>query len=337
MNLGNDRALWLLFVVPVVLLPAYIWCFWQKAKALRILACNEMLKKINVSVSLKKQIFKALLLIVGFVSIVIALTEPKWNPQAQRIKRQGRDVCILLDTSRSMLAEDIKPNRLERSKIAIRDLLETLKGDRIAIVTFAGNSTVKCPLTQDYAFVRMALADISTESSGRGGTMIGDAIRKATEEVFDKQSREYKDIILITDGEDHDSFPVQAAEKAATDGIRIIAIGLGDEDQGSRIPITGLNGEKTFLKYQGEEIWSKVDGDMLREVVYATDGGKYLSVEPGTTLDLGQIYESLIASAQKRQLESTTMLKYDEKFQVFVALGLVLIICEVFISERRKI
>jgi Ca-activated chloride channel family protein len=337
MNLGNDRALWLLFVVPVVFLPAYIWCFWQKAKALRILACSEMLKKINVSVSLKKQIFKALLLIVGFISIVIALTEPKWNPQAQRIKRQGRDVCILLDTSRSMLAEDIKPNRLERSKIAIRDLLETLKGDRIAIVTFAGNSTVKCPLTQDYAFVRMALADISTESSSRGGTMIGDAIRKATEEVFDKQSREYKDIILITDGEDHDSFPVQAAEKAATDGIRIIAIGLGDEDQGSRIPITGPNGEKTFLKYQGEEIWSKVDGDMLREVVYAADGGKYLSVEPGTTLDLGQIYESLIASTQKRQLESTTMLKYDEKFQIFVALGLILIICEVFISERRKI
>jgi len=296
-----------------------------------------MLKKINVSVSLKKQIFKSLLLIAGFISIAIALTEPQWNPQAQRIKRHGRDVCILLDTSRSMLAEDIKPNRLERSRIAIRDLLETLRGDRVAIVTFAGNSTVKCPLTQDYAFVRMALADISTESSSRGGTMIGDAIRKAAEEVFDQQSREYKDIILITDGEDHGSFPVPAAEKAAAEGIRIIAIGLGDEDQGSRIPITGPNGEKTFLKYQGEEIWSKVDGDMLREVVYATQGGKYLSVEPGTTLDLGQIYESLIASAQKRQLESTTMLKYDEKFQIFVALGLILIICEVFVSERKRV
>jgi len=166
--------------------------------------------------------------------------------------------------------------------------------------------------------------------------MIGDAVRKATEEVFDKQSREYKDIILITDGEDHDSFPVRAAEKAAEAGIRIIAIGLGNESQGSRIPITGPNGEKTFLKYQGQEVWSKVDGDMLRELVYATDGGKYLSVEPGTTLDLGRIYESLIASAEKRQLESTTMLKYDEKFQIFVALGLALIICEAFINERRK-
>ncbi|MBN2313884.1 MAG: VWA domain-containing protein [Sedimentisphaerales bacterium] len=340
MNLGNDKALWFLFAVPVILIPAYVWCFWQKARALRILANSEMLKKINNTVSLKRQIFKALLLIASFVSIVVALTEPKWNPQAQKIKRQGRDICILLDTSRSMLAEDIKPSRLERSKIAIADLLETLAGDRIALVTFAGNSTVKCPLTQDYAFVRMALADISTESTSRGGTMIGDAIRKAAEEVFDKQSREYKDIILITDGEEHEgaeSFPVQAAEKAAAEGIRIIAIGLGDENEGSRIPITGPNGEKTFLKYQGKEVWSRLGGDLLRNIVYVTEGGKYLSVGPGTTLDLGQIYENLIASAAKRELDSTTMLKYDEKFQIFVALGLILLICEALISERKKV
>ena len=337
MNLGNDKALWLLFSVPVVLLPAYIWCFWRKANTLRILASSEMLKKINIHVSLKKQIFKALLLIAAFISIVTALTEPKWNPQAQKIKREGRDVVILLDTSRSMLAEDIKPNRLERAKIAITDLMETLKGDRIAIVTFAGNSTVKCPLTQDYAFVRTALADISTESTSRGGTLIGDAIRKAAEEVFDRKSREYKDIILITDGEDHESFPIQAAEKAASEGIRIIAIGLGDENEGSRIPITGPDGAKTFLKYNGEEVWSKVDGDTLRKVVYATEGGKYLSVEPGTTLNLGEIYDKLIASAEKRELESVTMTRYDEKFQIFLALGIGLVICEAFISERKKV
>ena len=302
MNLGNYNALWLLFAVPVLLIPAYIWCFGAKSKALRTLASSDMLKKINTKVSLKKQIFKAVLLIAAFIFIVIALTEPKWNPQTEKIQRRGRDICILLDTSRSMLAEDIKPNRLERSKIAIQDLLETLSGDRLAIVTFAGNSTVKCPLTQDYVFVRMVLADISTESTTRGGTMIGDAIRKATEDVFDRQSREYKDIILITDGEDHDSFPVQAAEKAAAEGIRIIAIGLGDEEQGSRIPVTGPNGQMSFLKYNGQEIWSKLDADTLRKVVYATEGGKYLSVQPGATLDLGQIYEEVIASAQKREL-----------------------------------
>ena len=340
MNLGNYRALWLLFTVPVILVPAYIWCFWRKAQTLKVLASSDMLKKINVSVSLKKQIFKALLLIAAFVIIVIALTQPRWNPQAQKIKRRGRDVCILLDTSRSMLAEDIKPSRLERSKVAIRDLMETLQGDRIAIVTFAGNASVKCPLTQDYAFVRMVLADVSTESTSRGGTMIGDAIRKAAEDVFDRQSREYKDIIVITDGEEHkgyESFAVQAAEKAASEGIRIIAIGLGNENEGSRIPITGPTGEKTFLKYKGEEVWSKLGGDLLRNIVYATDGGKYLAVEPGTTLDLGQIYEGLIASAEKRELESATMMRYDERFQIFLALGLVLIVWEYLTSESKRV
>jgi len=336
MNLGNDNALWLLFLVPLVLAPAYVWCFWRKARTLRVLASNEMLAKINNTVSLRRQIFKACLLIAAFVCIVAALTEPKWNPQPQQVRRKGRDVVILLDTSKSMLAEDITPSRLERSKIAISDLLEVLKGDRVAIITFAGVATVKCPLTQDYAFVRMALADISTESTSRGGTMIGDAIRKAAEEVFDKQSRLYKDIILITDGEDHDSFPVQAAQKAAEDGVRIVAIGLGNDATGSRIPISGPNGEKTFLKHNGQEVWSKLDSDTLREVAYATEGGKYLSVVPGTTLDLGRIYEDLIASAEGRELESMTMMKYDEKFQIFVAVALGLLIGEVLVGERKK-
>jgi Ca-activated chloride channel family protein len=315
MNLGNDKALWLLFLVPTVLVPAYAWCFWRKARTLRILASHEMLARINNTVSLRKQVLKAVLLVLGFTSIVVALTEPKWNPQPQQIRHKGRDVVILLDTSRSMLAEDIKPSRLERSKIAIGDLLEVLAGDRIAIITFAGNATVKCPLTQDYAFVRMALADISIESTSRGGTQIGDAIRKATDEVFDKQSREYKDLILITDGEDHDSFPVQAAQKAAKEGVRIIAIGLGDDATGSRIPI---------------------DSDMLREVAYATEGGKYLSVSPGTTMDLGRIYQDLIASAEGRELESMTMMKYDEKFQIFIGLAIVLLMSEVLVSERKR-
>jgi len=336
MNLGNDQALWLLFLLPAVLVPAYAWYFWRKGRALRVLASHEMLARINNTVSLRKQVLKAALLVLGFTSIVIALTEPKWNPQPQQIRRKGRDVVILLDTSRSMLAEDLTPNRLERSKIAIQDLLEVLAGDRIAIITFAGNATVKCPLTQDYAFVRMALADISTESNSRGGTMIGDALRKATDEVFDQQSREYKDVILITDGEDHDSFPVQAAEKAAKEGVRILAIGLGDDATGARIPITGPDGKRTFLKYQGQEVWAKLDSDTLRRIAYATEGGRYLSVAPGTTMDLGRLYQDLIASAEGREFESMTMMKYDEKFQIFIGLALVLLMSEVLIGERRK-
>ena len=337
MILGHEKALWFLFAVLFILVPAYIWCFTRKKQMLKMLAQTSLLSKINPSVSGKKQIFKAALLIVGCISIIIALTEPKWNPKPKKVKRTGRDVVILLDTSRSMLAEDISPSRLGRAKIAINDLMDTLRGDRIAIVTFAGNTTVKCPLTQDYTFVRMALDDIDTESTTRGGTMIGDAIRKATTEIFDEKTDKYRDIILITDGDDHESFPEAAAEKAAQQGIRIIAIGMGDENQGSRIPITDETGKKTFLKYQGREVWSKLGADTLRKVAYASPQGKYLAVEPGTTLDLGQIYEDLIASAQKRELESLATMKYDEKFQVFLALAMILIICEALISERKKV
>jgi Ca-activated chloride channel family protein len=326
--------LWLLFLVPAVLVPAYAWCFWRKARTLRALASHQMLAKINNSVSLRKQVLKAVLLILGFISIVEALTEPKWNPQPQQIRRKGRDVVILLDTSRSMLAADLKPSRLEQSKLAILDLLEVLAGDRIAIITFAGNATVKCPLTQDYAFVRMVLADITTESTSRGGTMIGDAIRKAAEEVFDQQSREYKDLILITDGEDHDSFPVQAAEKAAKEGVRIIAIGLGDDATGSRIPITGPDGQTTFLKYQGQEVWSKLDADTLRRMANATPGGRYLNVATGA-IDLGDVYTKLVASAEKRALEEHTTERYEEKFQIFLAAAFFLLCADVLVRERR--
>jgi len=333
--IGNVKAFWLLFLVPAVILPAYVWSFMAKARALAVLAQRPLLAQINTRVSRPRQVFKAAIVTVAFVCIVIALAQPRWSPKPQVIQRQGRDICILLDTSKSMLAEDIRPNRLERAKLAIKDLLEQLQGDRVAIVTFAGNAAVKCPLTQDYAFVWMVLAEVDTESNTRGGTMIGDAIRLATAEVFDQTSRNYKDIILITDGEDHGSFAEQAAQKAGQEGIRIIAIGLGDDQQGARIPIMAEDGTKRFLTYKDQEHWSRLDSDLLRRIAFATEDGKYLLVRPGTTLDLGQVYKDLIASAAKRELESTTMTAYDERFQVFLGLALVLLVVEGLLSERR--
>jgi Ca-activated chloride channel homolog len=334
-ELGNEKAVWLLFLVPALLIPAYIWSFYMKRRALATFAHVETLARINSSVSVGRQILKAAMLVAGFAFVVIALMQPKWNPKPMDIKRTGRDVVILLDTSRSMLGEDLRPNRLEAAKLAIGDLLETLKGDRVAIVTFAGNVSVKCPLTQDYAFARMALADISTESNARGGTKIGDALRTALDTVFDDKDRKFKDIILITDGEDHDSFPVDAAAKVGAEGIRIIAVGLGNQTEGTRIPVTGENDQKSFLKYNGQEVWSKLDAKTLREMAFATPGGRYVPVETGTC-DLGRIYDEVVASAEKKELASTTMMQYDEKFQIFLAIGLLLIAGEVLVSERKS-
>jgi Ca-activated chloride channel homolog len=334
-ELGNERAVWLLFLVPVLLIPAYLWSFYMKRRALAAFAHAETLARINSSVSVGRQILKAAMLVAGYTFVVIALMEPKWNPKPIDIKRTGRDVVILLDTSRSMLGEDLRPNRLEAARLAIGDLLEVLKGDRVAIVTFAGNVSVKCPLTQDYAFARMAVADISTESNARGGTKIGDAIRTAMNTVFDDKERKFKDIILITDGEDHDSFPVEAAADAGKEGVRLICVGLGNQTEGTRIPITGENGQRSFLKYNGQEVWSKLDAKTLREMAFATPGGRYLPVETGTC-DLGRIYEEVIASADKKELASTSMMQYDEKFQIFLAVGLMLIAGEVIVGERKS-
>jgi Ca-activated chloride channel family protein len=335
MRFADYDPFYLFFLLVFPIVPAYLWYFWRKKQMLGLLAESPLLSAINTSVSRSKQILKATLLIAGFAAVVFALTRPAWNPKPREIKRKGRDVVILLDVSRSMLAEDIKPNRLGRAKIAIKDLMEQLRGDRIGIVTFAGNSSVKSPLTQDYAFVRMAIDRLTTESTTRGGTNVGDAIRQATSEVFDEQVKECKDIILITDCDDQaGSFPEKAAEQAGQKGIRIIAVGLGNPNEGARIPIVSTDGTKTFLKYNSQEVWTKLDDKTLRKIASAT-GGAYIPVETGT-FDLGQIYLDLIRSAGKRELESATILEYDEKFQIFLALGLLCLIGEVFVSECVK-
>jgi len=333
--LGNDKALMLLFVVVFVLLPGYVWCFWRKRRSLRVFAEGDVLGRINSSVSVGRQILKGLLLVAAFVSIVFALCEPAWNGKPRKVKRRGRDIVVLLDVSKSMLAEDIRPNRLERAKIAIGDLLDVLAGDRIGLVTFAGNTTVKCPLTHNYAFMRLALSEVGPESTSKGGTKIGDAIRQAVDKVFGEGSEKYRDVILITDGEDQESFPAEAASVAGAKGIRIIAIGLGNEDVGTPIPFVGSDGKKGYLEYEGEVVKSRLDSETLREVAANSAGGAYLPVRTGT-FNLDSIYADLVASSQKRELESAEIIEYDEKFQVFVALGILLIVCEMMVREKGE-
>jgi Ca-activated chloride channel family protein len=224
---------------------------------------------------------------------------------------------------------------LERAKLAIADVIDKLQGDRVGLLVFAGTAAVKCPLTLDYGFFRMMLNTVSTDSINRGGTMIGDAIRDVLDGMLDKQEKKYKDIVLITDGEDHESFPIEAAKEAAEKGVRLLIVGLGDENEGKRIPFTDASGRRTFMKYQGREVWSRLDAHTLREMALATPGGRYLNVATGT-IDLGEVYMELIGSAEKKELEEETIEKYEEKFQVFLAFGILLLSLEALISERCR-
>jgi len=332
-KLHNIEMLYLLWLIPL-LLGLYVYASQKRRRALAVFVDAGLLPQLRISVSATRRRWKAAAVMAAFALIVFALARPGWNPKPKTVERQGRDVVFLLDVSKSMLAEDLAPNRLKRAKLAIFDCIDVLQGDRVGLIAFAGTAAVKCPLTLDYGFFRMMLEDISTNSIARGGTQMGDALRKALDEVFDGQEKKFKDVVLITDGEDHDSFPVEAAREAGERGVRLIAIGLGDENEGKRIPITDRHGVKTFLKYKGQEVWTKLDADTLREMVNATNG-KYLNVATGA-IDLGDVYLKLIASAEKKELESKTVKRYEEKFQIFLAVAFLLLCVETVTSDRRS-
>jgi Ca-activated chloride channel family protein len=331
LHFSYPRLFHLLWIIPVAGL--FFYLSWKQGE--RALKRFSQLDRGLSSVEPRKRLYKRLLMLAAFFFIVLGLTRPGWNPGPVTVSQQGRDVAFVVDVSRSMLAEDLVPNRLERSKLAIMDALEVIEGDRVALVAFAGYATVTCPLTQDYHFFRWAVENLSPENVSLGGTMIGDAVRKVSEDVFDPLEQNFKDIILITDGEDHESYPVEAAGAAGEQGIRLITIGLGDELQGRPIPITDEGGNRTFLTYEGEEVRTRLNPDILREMAESTPGGRYLHVSTGA-FDLGSIYRSLILSEEKREIQVVEAVRYEEKFQFFLAAALVLLAAEMVLGERRR-
>jgi Ca-activated chloride channel family protein len=334
MHIGNIKMLYLLWLVPVVVF-LYAWASYRRKQALRAFVEEDLLERIGLSSSGTGRTSKAVLVTLAIAFVAFAATRPAWNPKPQTIERRGRDIMVILDVSKSMLAEDLVPSRLERSKLAIKDMVDRLQGDRVGLIVFAGNAALKVPLTLDYGFFSLVHVDVDVNAVSRGGTKIGDALRKAMDEGFDTQEKKYKDVILITDGEDHDSFPVEAAEEAGEKGIRIIAIGIGDEGQGRRIPITDQQGNRAFMTYNGQEVWSRLDANTLRKMANATPGGKYLNVATGA-IDLGDVYLKLVASEEKRDLEAKTMTLYEEKFQIFLGVALALLAAEMVVGERRR-
>ncbi len=288
-----------------------------------------------------RRVLKSALALLALACLVVALARPAWDPVRREVEERGRDVVFLLDVSRSMLAEDLPPNRLERAKLAIFDAVDRLEGDRVALAVFAGATVVRCPLTLDYGFFRLVLDDVSPLSVARGGTLIGDALRKVLRDVFDGKRSTHRDIVLITDGEDHESFPVEAAAAAGELGVRLIAIGLGDERVGQRIPVPAQDAAapgaagRSFLRHQGREVWSRLDADTLRRMAAATPGGRYLNVARGA-VDLGEVYRRLIAAAEDRETGTRTLERLEEKYQIFLAACLLLLALEMLLRERRR-
>ncbi len=276
---------------------------------------------------------KGVVLLAGLALLIVAAARPRFGLYVEHVSQRGTDLLVLLDVSRSMLADDVAPNRLERAKSDIRDLLPRLSGDRIGLIAFAGKPVLKVPLTTDHDVFRMVLDELDTLSAPRGGTAIGDAIRKAVE-VLPKLSNRDKALILITDGEDQGSHPEDAAREAARFGVKIFTIGLGDSQEGSRIPVCSDDGPAHYVEDAGHEHWSRLNGQLLKDIALHTKGAY---IPAGTRVyDLGQIYEEHLASLSRGEIASQQREEYRERYQWFLAIGLLLVGLEMGISSYPR-
>jgi len=324
----NINYIYLIWIIPALIFLYYLY-FRKKDKMLRLFASSEALKTISVNVSRAKQKIKAALIIVAAVLIIIALMRPQGDPTPEDVRQTGRDIVFLLDVSESMNATDLKPTRLERAKIAITDLVDKLQGDRVGLIIFAGTTSLKCPLTNDYHFFINVLRNIATLDIPDPGTNIGDAIRKA-EEIFNPNEKKYKDIILITDGEDQNSWPVKAAERAATNsGVRIFTVGLGDDEIGALVTTNEQDAKEKQHR-------SKLNVQLLQEIALAHPEGAFLPVRTGN-FDLSKIYLEKIAAADKREVKSLKTMKWKDFYQIPLLLAILLLLIESFVSETRQL
>ncbi len=333
------EPLYLLGILLVPLLGLFYWiAIGRKKKILSRFGEMPLIMRAASGISFSRQFTKAVLLLIAILFLSLAAAKPQLGTHMEMVKREGLDIIIAIDVSRSMEAMDVTPgpiSRLDKAKQEIRSIMtpERLRGDRIGLLAFAGEAFVQCPLTLDYRAARIFLDVIETEIIPVPGTAIGNAIRKATS-AFERKERKHKVLILLTDGEDHGTDPISAAESARKQGIKVYPIGIGNP-AGEPIPIYNKQGERVSFKKDenGEIIISKMDETTLQKIAI-NSGGKYFRATP-SELELDKIFDE-ISGMEKKELEGKLLLQYDDRFQWPLALALLFIIWEVFVPERIK-
>jgi Ca-activated chloride channel family protein len=324
-TVAHPEMLLLYWLLPLVA-GALVYAHFKRQSAANRFVERAMHDRLMPTATASRAWFKGTLLIVGLSLLIFAASGPRWGTYFEKTVQRGVDCFVCLDVSRSMLAEDVKPNRLERAKADVVDLLKKLAGDRVGLIVFAGKSVVKVPLTTDDGFFRQTLDEVDVRSAPRGGTCIGDAIRKAMESMPPRADADQV-IVLITDGEDQESMPEEAAKNAAERGIKIFTVGLGDSGEGARIPILDSAGQRIYVQDEKGEHWSKVDQSLLKKIALDS-GGAYIPA--GTrSYDLGQVYEEHLASlARGEDAKAQQRKRTKEQYQLFLALGIALLAVE---------
>ena len=291
-----------------------------------------MQRRLVLRPSLSRTITRLVLVLVALLAGILALMRPQARGETVSVagSRVAADVIVVLDVSKSMLAEDASPNRLTRAKVELAAMARQLRGHRLGIVAFAGRAVLLCPLTPDHAFFDLVLGGIDTRSVSRGGTRIGDAVRTAVAAFPSGPGA--KLIVLITDGEDHESAPLDAAKAAAAAGVRIVAVGLGSEE-GSPIVITDpKTGAKTPMLHDGSPVVSRLDGKTLREMAASTEG---VYVPAGTSaLDLESIVREHIQPIVREEADAAQRVIPAERYPWMVLLALLALVAAVAVGSR---
>ena len=326
-----ERWVWMGFLPALIVF--WIWASRRRRERLRRFAEASLLPHLAALVDEGARRWKAALLTAGLACLLVSLAGPQWGFHWQAVKRRGVDIVIALDVSKSMLAEDVKPNRLERSKLAIQECLSLLSGDRVGLVAFAGTSFVQCPLTADYGAFALTLEELDTDTIPRGGTALASAIRESLK-MFAASAVGSRALVLMSDGENQEGDVLAAAKEAAQAGVKILAVGIGTTD-GELIPITDESGHPTFLKdREGRTVKTRLDETVLKQIAAATEGSYVRATATSFGLDL--LYRERITKLTPHEGESAMKKQYEPRFQWLLAAALLLLAVEPFLSERKR-
>lgn len=321
---------WLLFVLLGMFL-LFIWTQLWKKRTKRKFSDLRLLNRLSPDQSLFKSILKFITLSLAFSCLIVALVNPKIGTSLETVKREGVDIVFAIDVSKSMLAEDIAPNRLEKAKQLTTQIINNLVSDRVGIIAYAGKAVPQLPITTDYAAAKMFLQNINTEMLSSQGTAIDEAIQLARS-YYNDEEQTNRVLVIISDGEDHNDLSLDVAEAAAEEGIKIFTIGVGSE-KGGPIPLKRNGIVMSYKKDQdGATVITKMNKKILAEIAEEANG---TYVDGKNTSDVTETISDILNKMDKKEFEAKEFAEFEDQFQWFLGLGLFFLILDVLFLERK--
>ena len=329
MNFAAPQMFWLLLIVPALLV--FFWWSWRvRQKLMAQFIQSRLLSGLIAGVSPTRQKIRALLILLSIVFFVLALARPQWGYHEEEIPQKGLDIIVAIDTSKSMLASDIAPNRLQRAKMAAVSLMQEAKSDRWGVVAFSGAAFLECPLTADEGAFEQSVDALDVDTISEGGTSLSEAI-DAAERAF-KEGNNFKVLVFLTDGEDNDVGAAEAAKAAAKEGLKIFTVGIGTA-AGELLQYRDKNGNMEYIRDdQGNVVKSHLNQPLLEQI--ATEGGgAYYSLSGANTMET--LYQRSLAPLPKSEGKEAHVKRPYERYHIPLAIGIVFLIAEMFFPERK--